>query len=155
MASEGGSDRQATAARPRRRVEMSGVPLPDPTDGDDGDTEQHERAQDAPDVHERRHVPGSVRVEAPGFTGQSANPYQNMMMAGAASSFPVATGAQDPAAPPATPEMEGTFRIVTDGRILANNTDEGPLPGQGGQVLEWKVSRRTQAAPMALILLGS
>lgn len=98
---------------------------------------------------------GSVRVEAPGFTGQSANPYQSMMMAGAASSFPVATGAQDPAAPPAMPEMEGTFRIVTDGRILANNTEEGPVANQGAQVLEWKVNRRTQAAPMALIQLGN
>jgi hypothetical protein len=98
---------------------------------------------------------GSVRIEAPGFTGQSSNPYQSMMMAGAASSFPVATGAQDPAAPPAMPEMEGTFRVVTDGRILANNTDEGPITGPSGQVLEWNVNPRTQAAPMALIQLGS
>ena len=51
--------------------------------------------------------------------------------------------------------MEGTFRIVTDGRILANNTDEGPSEGAGGQVLEWKVNKRTQSAPMALIQLGS
>src|SRR5688572_18621216 len=87
---------------------------------------------------------GSVRVEAPGFSGQSSNPYQSMMMAGMASSFPVAAGAEDPAAASAMPEMEGTFRIVTDGRILANNTDEGPAAGAGGQVLEWKVNRRTQ-----------
>ena len=55
---------------------------------------------------------------------------------------------------PSAPDMEGTFRIVTDGRILANNTDEGPSSGRGGQVLEWKVNPRTQAAPMALIQLG-
>lgn len=98
---------------------------------------------------------GSVRVEAPGFSGQSGGPYQSMMMAGMASSFPAAAGADDPAAAASMPEMEGTFRIVTDGRILANNTDEGPVAGAGGQVLEWKVNRRTQAAPMALIQLGS
>ena len=55
---------------------------------------------------------------------------------------------------PPIPEMDGTFRIVTDGRILANNTDEGPVEGAGGQVLEWQVNRRTQSAPMALIQLG-
>jgi hypothetical protein len=98
---------------------------------------------------------GSVRVEAPGFSGQSGNPYQSMMMAGMSSSFPVAAGADDPAAASAMPEMDGTFRIVTDGRILANNTDEGPVAGAGGQMLEWKVNRRTQTAPMALIQLGS
>jgi len=50
--------------------------------------------------------------------------------------------------------MEDTFTIVTDGRVLANNTDEGPSPGARGQVLEWKVNRRTPSAPMALIQLG-
>ena len=50
--------------------------------------------------------------------------------------------------------MDGTFRILTDGRILANNTDEGPSEGTAGQVLEWKVNQRTQSAPMALIQLG-
>ena len=97
---------------------------------------------------------GSVRVEAPGFSSQNGNPYQSMMMAGMASSATIASGEQDPAAGPQLPEMAGTFRIVTDGRILANNTDEGPVAGTGGHVLEWKVNRRTQAAPMALIQLG-
>jgi hypothetical protein len=97
---------------------------------------------------------GSVRVEAPGFSGQNGNPYQSMMMAGMASGSTASAGAEDPAAAASLPEMDGTFRIVTDGRILANNTDEGPVSGPGGQVLEWKVNRRTQAAPMALIQLG-
>ena len=46
-------------------------------------------------------------------------------------------------ATPALPEIDGTFRIVTDGQILANNTDEGPQAGAGGQVLEWRVTKRT------------
>ena len=95
---------------------------------------------------------GGVRVEAPGFASQGGiNPLQ----AGMASGFSAVAQETDGEASPQVPEMDGTFRIVTDGRVLANNTDEGPVAGSGGQVLEWKVNRRTQAAPMALIQLGS
>jgi hypothetical protein len=94
----------------------------------------------------------SVRIEAPGFSAQGGNPYQSMMagMAG----LDTRMQSEGSGMPP-IPEMEGTFRIVTDGRILANNTDEGPVAGPAGQVLEWQVSRRTASAPMALIQLGS
>jgi hypothetical protein len=92
----------------------------------------------------------SVRIEAPGFAAQAGNPYQ-AMLTGVGSAFPGSDG-DEPV--PQFPEMDGTFRIVTDGGILANNTDEGPTAGAGGQVLEWKVNRRTQSAPMALIELG-
>lgn len=96
----------------------------------------------------------SVRIEAPGFSVQGGgNPYQSMM-SGMATAFPAASAAEGGEALPQIPEMDGTFRIVTDGRVLANNTDEGPSQGAGGQVLEWKVNRRTQAPPMALIQLG-
>ena len=93
----------------------------------------------------------TVRIEAPGFAPQAGgNPFQAMMggMSGMQSGVP----AED-AAPP-IPEMEGTFRIITAGEVLANNTDEGPQAGPGGQVLEWNVNRRTPSAPMALIQLG-
>lgn len=96
----------------------------------------------------------SVRIEAPGFAPMaSGNPFQSMM-AGMATSIAIAGAAEGDDAMPAMPEMEGTFRIVTDGRILANNTDEGPSQDAAGQVLEWKVNRRTQSPPMALIQLG-
>lgn len=89
----------------------------------------------------------SVRIEAPGFTAQgAANPFQ-AMVAGMATA-PEATT-------PPIPDMEGTFRVVTEGQILANNTDEGPRSSPDGQVLEWKVNQRTETAPMALIQLGS
>ena len=97
----------------------------------------------------------SVRIEAPGFAAPGGgNPMQNMMMAGMARSFPSAAATGDEGTSGALPEMDGTFRIVTEGRILANNTDEGPSEGTAGQVLEWKVNQRTQSAPMALIQLG-
>ena len=94
----------------------------------------------------------SVRIEAPGFAtqGASANPMQGMM-AGMAGVFGAASAAESASEMPKLPEIDGTFRVTTDGRILANNTEEGPAAGDGGQILEWKVNRRTQAAPMALI----
>jgi len=51
--------------------------------------------------------------------------------------------------------LDGTFTITTDGAILANNTDEGPAAGTTGKQLSWKITRRTTAAPMALIQLGN
>ena len=95
---------------------------------------------------------GTVRIEAPGFAAQGgANPFQSML-AGMAAASTNTNGGGD--AMPAIPAMDGTFRIVTDGQILANNTDEGPRAAAEGQVLEWRVNARTQSAPMVLIQLG-
>ncbi|HWK42374.1 MAG TPA: hypothetical protein VNR60_10620 [Croceibacterium sp.] len=95
----------------------------------------------------------TVRVEAPGFSAQSGgNPLQGMM-SGMAGIFAAAAASQSEGDMPRMPEANGTFRIVTDGQVLANNTDEGPQPDRGGQVLEWTINQRTQAAPMALIKL--
>jgi len=95
-----------------------------------------------------------VRIEAPGFAPQSAaNPFSGMTT-GMSAVFAAAAADSGGQGAPEIPEMDGTFRIVTDGRILANNTDEGPTAGPGGEVLEWKINSRTPAAPMALIQLG-
>ena len=95
-----------------------------------------------------------VRIEAPGFAAQgNANPLGGMTTG--MSAIYAAAAAEGGQTPPDFPEMDGTFRIVTDGQILANNTDEGPTAGAGGQILEWKVNARTPAPPMALIQLGS
>ena len=97
----------------------------------------------------------SVRIEAPGFSSESAgNPFQSMMT-GMATLYPAVAAAENGEAAPPVPEMEGTFRIVTDARILANNTDEGPVQGPDGQTLEWQINVRTPSAPMALIQLGN
>lgn len=93
---------------------------------------------------------GQVRVDAPGFASQGGgNPMQGMMsgMAGLAQLGEETEGG----------EMgrvvvpEGSFTIVTDGRILANNTDEGPTASARGQALVWQISPRTEQAPTALI----
>ena len=96
-----------------------------------------------------------VRIEAPGFAGQSSSAPFAGTTAGMSAVFAAAAASEGGQTLPAIPEMDGTFRIVTDGQVLANNTDEGPTAGAGGQVLEWKVNARTPAPPMALIQLGS
>ena len=56
---------------------------------------------------------------------------------------------------PDTPTLDGTFRIITDGEILANNTDEGAEEAlTGWKTLNWKIDQRTKAEPTALIRLN-
>ena len=91
-----------------------------------------------------------VRVDAPGFAAQGGgNPMQGMMagMAGLAQMSEENEGQE----PGKVVVPEGTFTIVTDGRILANNTDEGPQQNARGQALVWNISPRTEQAPTALI----
>lgn len=92
---------------------------------------------------------GQIRIDAPGFAAMGGgNPMQGMMsgMAGLAA---MSTEGGDKIPKFAT--TEGTFAIVTDGRILANNTDEGPKAAARGQRLAWTISARTEQAPTALI----
>lgn len=96
-----------------------------------------------------------VRVNAPGFAAQNENnPFGAMMggmagMAGLAAMGEGASGGSNEM--PNIPAIEGTFTIVTDAAILANNTDEGPASSQSGQALSWDISPRTKTAPTALI----
>ena len=91
-----------------------------------------------------RRADGSVRVDAPAFAiNSSGGP-----MAGMASGL----AEKDKAG---FPELDGTFAVLTDGEILANNTDDGPQAGAAGtKRLSWKVTPRTAVAPTALIRLG-
>lgn len=95
----------------------------------------------------------TVRIDAPGFSPQSSgNPFQGMMAGMGGAFTPV--GGDNPEGAASAPKLDGVFRIVTDGDILANNTDEGPLATPAGEVLEWQVNMRTQSAPTALIKLN-
>ncbi len=97
---------------------------------------------------------GTVRVDAPGFSAQAGGNPLSGMMAGMAGAFSQAEDKENEKGPAAIPELNGTFRVVTDGEILANNTDEGPIASAAGKVLEWNVSKRTQVAPTALIKIS-
>jgi hypothetical protein len=110
-------------------------------------------------VMANRRADGTVRIDAPGFTAQnSTNPMQAMMSGALGAGGPNGStdANQDGQAAPApiVPEIDGTFRIVTDGEILANNTDEGPQTGARGKTLQWRVTKRTQVAPLALVRLA-
>ncbi|MFN2101033.1 hypothetical protein [Altererythrobacter sp. MF3-039] len=93
---------------------------------------------------------GKVRIEAPGFAAQGAgNPMQGMM--GGMMNLAKLDGGKDGEGIPNLVVPEGTFTIITDGLILANNTDEGPQVAATGQALVWQISPQTESAPTALI----
>ncbi|HUQ13983.1 MAG TPA: hypothetical protein VM055_06875 [Novosphingobium sp.] len=99
----------------------------------------------SPFVTAIRRADGTVRVEAPAFAAGAGGAPMMGVMGAMAKSDPRAEG---------LPDLDGTFTLVTDGEILANNTDEGPQPGTTGKRLSWRVDARTTAAPSALIKLG-
>lgn len=96
---------------------------------------------------------GRVAIEAPGFSPQDSGNPLLAMMAGMGGQFsgPGTSGGNGPKSPP----LRGTFRIVTDGQILTNNTDEGPAASPQGAALQWQISPTTRAAPKALIQIGN
>lgn len=99
----------------------------------------------APFVAIYRRADGSVRIDAPAFSASASGGPMGAMMQGMGG---------DKAAPEGMPVLDGNFAIVTDGEILANNTDDGPQAGASGmRRLAWKVTPRTTAAPTALIKL--
>lgn len=96
-----------------------------------------------------------VRVNAPGFAMQEGgNPMTGLMMGGFAQGMKEAAAGEGNENAKGVPDMEGTFRIITNGRILANNTDEGPAMEATRQTLTWDISSSTSSAPTALIQLG-
>ncbi|HTN15386.1 MAG TPA: hypothetical protein VL094_11335 [Sphingomonadaceae bacterium] len=96
---------------------------------------------------------GVVRIDTPGFAVQPNSPSSSSGLLQFASLYGENGSAGEGA--PKIPELSGTFTITTDAAILANNTDEGPQASPKGQQLSWKVSRRTTAAPMALIQIAN
>lgn len=95
-----------------------------------------------------------VRVNAPGFAAQNeASPFGAMLggMGGMQAMANMGSDAGGNEEMPNIPPIEGTFTIVTNGTIRANNTDEGSMPSERGEVLSWNIASRTSAAPTALI----
>jgi hypothetical protein len=91
----------------------------------------------------------SIKINAPGYSAEGAP------MAGMMGGIGALAGNGETEDGKEIPQMAGTFTIVTDGEILANNTDEGARIEGTKRVLEWTVDAGTQDAPMALIQLGS
>lgn len=98
---------------------------------------------------------GTIRIEAPGFApAQGGDPFRGIMMAATMAEQQAGEAGEDGDPAPAMPELEGRFTIITNAAILANNADEGPKSDRAGEKLEWPVSIRTPAAPMALLRLN-
>lgn len=94
---------------------------------------------------------GTVRIEAPAFGPDAGPSAMEGLMSG------MAKAKEDKGHP--AQDADGTFRIETNGEVLANNTDEGPTIStrtnpKGWQALSWKVNARSRAAPTALVRLA-
>ncbi|WP_285710944.1 hypothetical protein [Erythrobacter oryzae] len=109
---------------------------------------------------------GQVRINAPGFSAQDsgsagmgtvlgAGSFAGLAAMGAAEE--AAKNGGDAASIPGVPQIDGTFtiRAAPGMRILANNTDEGPVASTAGEALVWQISPRTAEAPTALIAAGN
>ncbi|MCJ2181337.1 hypothetical protein MTR62_01245 [Novosphingobium sp. 1949] len=90
---------------------------------------------------------GSVRVNAPGFGASPQGDGGAGLMGGLSASGDASQASETDAAQ----RIHGTFTLRTDARILANNTEEGPVPQGTDSVLSWAVSPRAKDAPTALI----
>lgn len=98
-----------------------------------------------PFVLARPQTDGSVRVSAPAFVGNGALGALSRMK-------DMGMGSADMAKMPAN-RTKGRFVLTTDGEVLTNNTDEGPVKGPRGKVLSWTVDQRSTVAPEALVKL--
>lgn len=95
-----------------------------------------------------------VRINAPGFSGDTGDGPSSGMMGGMAGLAALRGGDKGLEGLDELPRLDGTFTIRTNGVILANNTDEGASQAEGMQVLTWNVSSQTKQPPTALIRLG-
>jgi hypothetical protein len=87
---------------------------------------------------------GSVRISAPALTGAGMKSFgmQAKML-----------GAAGMPKDPTTTRTKGRFTITTDGEILTNNTDDGPVAATNGRTLAWDIDARNSKTPEALIKL--
>lgn len=94
-----------------------------------------------PFVSLRRRADGAVLVNAPALTG-------GMNMFG-----PMAQ--QMGADPRSSPQSraEGRFTVHTDGRIVTNNSEDGPAPDPIGQQVHWDIAPGSNKVPEMLIRL--
>jgi hypothetical protein len=94
---------------------------------------------------------GTVRLDAPAFVANPMDPMRMMMMGNS-------DRLGDDSGKPDLPQVSGTFTVITDGTILANNTDEGAQATTIGKELHWQIGGNpignNPVAPMALIQLA-
>ncbi len=91
----------------------------------------------------RRRNDGSVVVTAPALTGGSGPFTAQAKLMGL------------PSKGPDTPvsHAQGRFSVTTDGEILTNNSEEGPVTAQGRRQLHWDVGPSSAKVPETMVRL--
>ncbi len=106
---------------------------------------------------------GVVRINAPGFAPPTESSMMGSMIGGMAGLSSLAMLGPDgmseamPNGPPGFPVVDGTFSVMTNGQILANNTDEGASTDAvdgSMQRLSWAINPQRKTAPTALVKLA-
>jgi hypothetical protein len=95
-----------------------------------------------PFVTIRKRTDGSVTVTAPALTGGQGPFGARAKMMGLPNKGE---------GPPS--RAEGRFTITTDGEILTNNSEDGPVAGPSGKSVRWDVSPATNKIPEMLVRL--
>lgn len=95
-----------------------------------------------PFVQLRKRDQGSVAVTAPALIGGG--------MRGLASKMKMmgAPGTDDI---PQSTRTKGVFTVTTDGEILTNNTEDGPIKAPNGRAMSWSIDSSSDKVPEALI----
>lgn len=107
-----------------------------------------------PFVHAYRRN-GAVRIDAPGFApgpGQSGAGIGGGNLGLLGLMMGMDGGSEEAEVLEMLKLMDGSFTLITDGEVLANNTDDGfeRLP-DGRRRMNWTIDASTEVAPMALI----
>ncbi len=90
----------------------------------------------------RRRSDGSVLMTAPALTGGS----------GPFSARAKAMGLPDKGEGNAS-QAQGRFTVATDGEILTNNSEDGPVSGAGGRQVHWDIGPGSSKVPEMLVKL--
>lgn len=96
-----------------------------------------------PFVAVRRRTDGTILVTAPAFTGGS----------GPFSARAKMMGLPDKSGDGPQSRAEGRFTIVTDGEILTNNSEDGPVAHPSGRQVHWDVGPASAKIPEMLVRL--
>jgi hypothetical protein len=91
----------------------------------------------------KRRVDGSVMMTAPALTG-GAGPFTARAKA---------MGLPDKGNDGPASQAEGRFTVTTDGEILTNNSEDGPVAGPAGRQVHWDVGPGSAKVPEMLIKL--
>jgi hypothetical protein len=101
-----------------------------------------------PFITVRKRDDGKVFVQAPSFTSGGLAGVADRMkgvggMAGLGGKAPVGAN-----------PTKGTFTVTTNGEVLTNNSEDGPVADKAGRKIVWQVGAGSDKVPEALVQLA-